>query len=155
MHLLLVISVEVKAAAALIFSGLLAPVIGFALKRFVDNWSTYGGGPFAILNQSQAGRGRAPQRLDPAIQAAEVRQMLALKAERQRRRGEAMLDVEAEATRLLFVPDQPATARIDQELRAEVRQLVIARNERRARHGLDPLDVVTETERQLEDLPGR
>ncbi len=152
MHLFLTISVEEKAAAALLFSGVLAPALGFALRRYINNWSTYGAGPFAILDQSPARRGRAPHQLDPAMQAAEVRQMLIAKAERQRRRGAAELDIEAEATRLLSTPEPPAPARLDAELRAEVRQLLIVGNERRARQGLDPLDVAAETERQLAEL---
>lgn len=146
------ISVEEKAAAALLFSGVLAPALGFALKRYINRWSTFGAGPFAILNGSQARRTHGPHQLDPAMQAAEVRQMLIAKAERQRRRGAAELNVEAEASRLLSTPEPPAPARLDAELRAEIRQLVIVRNERRARQGLDPLDVVAETERQLDNL---
>lgn len=148
----LVITVEQKAAAALVFSGLVAPAIGFALKRYVNGWSTFGAGPFAILDHSRTRRARAPHHLDPAMQAAEVRQMLTAKAERQRRRGAAELDVDTEATRLLAKPDVPAPTRIDAELRAEIRQLVVVRNERRARQGLDPLDVTAETVRQLADL---
>lgn len=152
MGLLSVISVELKAAALLLFSGVLAPAIGFGLKRLVGGWSTFGGGPFAILDQAPRRGGRAAQSLDPAIQAAEVRQMLLAKAERQRRRGETALDVDAEAERLLAATKAAAPARIDEQLRAEVRQLVIVRNERRARQGLKPLDVPIETERQLADL---
>ena len=81
--------------------------------------------------------------------------MLEAKRERQRRRGEAPIDVEAETTRLLE-PGAGAErgARQDAELRAEVRQLVVTRNERRMRKGLEPLDVEAETERQLEDFVG-
>ena len=148
MHLFLVISVEAKAAALLTFTGIVAPALGFALRRVVADWRTCGGGPFAILDTAQR-RGGPPQRLDPAMQAAEVRQMLAAKAERQRRRGEATLDIEAETERLLEPARSTGPARIDEQLRAEVRQLVIVRNERRARHDLEPLDVAAETERQL------
>ncbi len=152
MHLFMAISVEVKAATALLFSGVLAPALGFALKRYVNNWSTYGAGPFAILDRSPTRRARGPHQLDPAMQAAEVRQMLIAKAERQRRRGTGELDVEAETTRLLSTPQPPGPARLDAELRAEIRQLLIVRNERRARQGLSPLDVTAETERQLAEL---
>jgi hypothetical protein len=123
-----------------------------------DGWDAIGGGPFAI-GQELPRRGRLSgprQAVDPAIQAAEVRQMLEAKASRLQRRGEAPIDVEAEATRLLAAdaeaPD--AEARIDAELRAEVRQLVIVRNERRMQRGLEPLDVEAETRRQLEDFVG-
>jgi hypothetical protein len=152
MQLFMAISVEEKAAAALLFSGVIAPGLGIALRRYVNGWSTYGAGPFAILDRSSGRRARAPHQLDPAMQAAEVRQMLIAKAERQRQRGGTELDVEAEATRLLSTPQPPAPARLDAELRAEIRGLVIVRNERRARQGLDPLDVAAETERQLADL---
>jgi hypothetical protein len=116
-----------------------------------------GGGPFAILNESPRRRGPlgAEQAVDPAIQAAEVRQMLEAKSERQRKRGEAPLDVDAETERLLAEADRPrGAAAMDAELRAEVRQLVVARNERLMREGLEPLDVEEETERQLADLIG-
>jgi hypothetical protein len=154
--LVLAMSAVQKGAAVLVFTGLLAPLIGFALKRAVGGWSAYGGGPFAILNEAPARRGSGPQPpVDPAIQAAEVRQMLAAKAERQRRRGEDALDVEAETERLLAAAAEAAgPAGADEELRAEVRQLVVIRNERRRREGLEPLDVEAETERELADFVG-
>jgi hypothetical protein len=152
--LVLALSAVQKGAALLAFTGLLAPLIGFALKRAVGGWGSYGGGPFSILREPppRGGGGNAP--LDPAIQAAEVRQMLAAKDERLRRRGEPGLDVEAEAQRLLAAAEAEAAAAADgdQELRAEVRQLVALRNERRRRAGLEPLDVEAETERELADL---
>ncbi|HEX3042899.1 MAG TPA: hypothetical protein VHP56_12495 [Solirubrobacterales bacterium] len=145
-----------KGAVVLGFTGLAAPLIGLLLKRVGGGWESMGGGPFAILNEAPRRRaGPGEQAVDPAIQAAEVRQMLAAKAERQRQRGESPLDVEAEAVRLLAAAEQPRGAEaMDAELRAEVRQLVIARNERLMREGLEPLDVETETERQLADLIG-
>lgn len=150
---LLAISALQKGAAVLLFTGVLAPLVGFVLKRAVGGWSSYGGGPFAILNEAPARRSGGPaQPVDPAIQAAEVRQMLAAKAERQRQRGEPALDVEAEAERLLAAAGEVPGA--DEELRAEVRQLVVMRNERRRRQGLEPLDVEAETDRQLADFVG-
>ena len=145
-----------KGGAVLIFTGVAAPLIGLLLKRVGGGWETMGGGPFAILNEPAP---RSPstgaQKVDPAIQAAEVRQMLEAKSERQRQRGEAPLDVEAETERLLAAAEQPRGAEaIDAELRAEVRQLVVVRNERRLREGLEPLDVEAETEKQLADLVG-
>jgi hypothetical protein len=93
--------------------------------------------------------------VDPAIQAAEVRQMLEAKSQRLQARGAAPLDVEAEAERLLAAAERPpATEGVGAELRAEVRQLVVVRNDRRLREGLEPLDVEAETERQLADLIG-
>jgi hypothetical protein len=145
-----------KGATVLVFTGIAAPLIGLLLKRVGGGWETMGGGPFAILDdrpQKRAGLGG--QAVDPAVQAAEVRQMLEAKSQRRQRRGEAPLDVAAEAERLLAEADRPRGAKgMDAELRAEVRQLVVARNERRMREGLDPLDIATETERQLADLIG-
>jgi hypothetical protein len=144
-------------AGVLGFTGLAAPLIGVLLKRVAGGWETMGGGPFAILNERPRRRGGfgPEQAVDPAIQAAEVRQMLEAKSRRQERRGEAPLDVEAETERLLAEPERPRGAEaMNAELRAEVRQLVVARNERRMREGVEPLDVEAETERQLEDLIG-
>jgi len=76
---------------------------------------------------------------------AEIRQLLAARNERRRRRGEAELDVEAEMARLSAPVADPSLA-------AEVRQLVQARNERRQRAGQPPLDVEAEVARQLRDL---
>lgn len=144
-----------KGGALLIFTGVAAPLIGLLLKRVSGGWETMGGGPFAILNDSPRRRAGGGAQVDPAIQAAEVRQMLIAKQERQRQRGEAPLDVEAETERLLAAAEQPRGAEaIDAELRAEVRALVVARNERRLRQGLEPLDVEAETERQLADFIG-
>ena len=145
-----------KGAALLIFTGLAAPLIGLLLKRVGGGWETLGGGPFAILNdaprRSTAG---APPKVDPAIQAAEVRQMLEAKSQRLRARGEEPLDVEAETERLLAAAERPrGSDGLDAELRAEVRQLVVARNDRRLREGRQPLDVEAEVERQLDDLIG-
>jgi hypothetical protein len=153
---ILAMSAVQKGAALLLFTGVLAPLAGFALKRAVGGWGSYGGGPFSILNEAPTRHpSGAPAPIDPAIQAAEVRQMLAAKAERQRRRGEPELDVEAEAERLLAAAAaEDAAAGVDEELRAEVRQLVLLRNERRLRQGLEPLDVEAETRRQLEDFVG-
>jgi|SRR6476620_10187680 len=146
-----------KGVAVLVFTGIVAPLIGFLLKRVGGGWETMGGGPFAILNESPR-RGSplaADRAVDPAIQAAEVRQMLEAKSQRREQRGEPPLDVEAETERLLEEAERPRGAEaMDAELRAEVRQLVIARNERRLRQGLEPLDVEEETEKQLADLIG-
>lgn len=145
-----------KGAGLLAFTGVAAPLIGLLLKRVGGGWETMGGGPFAILNEPprKSAAGSSPP-IDPAMQAAEVRQMLTAKAERQRQRGERPLDVEAEAERLLASAERPrGQDAIDSELRAEVRQLVVARNERLMREGWEPLDVEAETERQLADFVG-
>lgn len=145
-----------KGAVVLAFTGVAAPLIGIGLKHVTDGWDSYGKGPFAILDERPARRARgAPAApVDPAIQAAEVRQMLEAKSERRRRRGETPLDVESEAARLLAASEPAPHPReaVDAELRAEVRQLVVVRNERRRRQGLAPLDVERETEKQLRDL---
>src|SRR3954468_2989701 len=157
MHLPLALTALQKGGALLLFTGVVAPLIGLLLRRAGGGWETLGGGPFAILDErpQQRPASGASQKVDPAIQAAEVRQMLEAKSERRRRRGEAPLDVEAETERLLAAAEQPRGAEaIDAELRAEVRQLVVARNERRLRQGLEPLDVEAETEKQLADLIG-
>jgi hypothetical protein len=145
-----------KGVVLLVFTGVAAPVIGLLLKRVGGGWETMGGGPFAILDERPQRRTPASaQPVDPAIQAAEVRQMLEAKSDRRRQRGEAPLDVEAEAERLLAAAERPrGEEAMDAELRAEVRQLVVARNERRLREGLEPLDVEAETKRQLADLIG-
>jgi hypothetical protein len=157
MDLPLALSALQKGGALLVFTGVAAPLIGLLLKRVGGGWETMGGGPFAILSERPQKRttGGSATPVDPAIQAAEVRQMLEAKSERRRQRGEAPLDVDAETERLLAAAEQPrGEAAIDAELRAEVRQLVVARNERRLREGREPLDVRAETERQLSDLIG-
>lgn len=145
-----------KGGVLIAFTGVLAPLIGLLLKRVSGGWETMGGGPFAILSDRRLSqKGASPPTVDPAIQAAEVRQMLEAKSERQRQRGEAPLDVEAETERLLSAAEKPrGAAAMDAELQAEVRQLVVARNERRLREGREPLDVEAETERQLADFIG-
>lgn len=157
MALSLALTALQKGVGVLAFTGLAAPLIGLLLKRVGGGWETMGGGPFAILDERPRTRtalGPAPA-VDPAIQAAEVRQMLAAKSHRRELRGEAPLDVEAETERLLTVAEPPrGTEAMDAELRTEVRQLVVTRNERRMREGLQPLDVETETEKQLADLIG-
>src|ERR1700744_1763774 len=142
---LIAISVGVKATAVLVFAFVVAPAIGFGLKRLTGGWDSYGGGTFAILKEEPARGREAPASVDPAIQAAEVRQMLEAKAARGRERGGPEIDVEAESARLLAAAAEAPPAARDEALRAEVRQLVVARNERRRRQGLEPLDVEAET----------
>ncbi|HET9162059.1 MAG TPA: hypothetical protein VFN89_01270 [Solirubrobacterales bacterium] len=157
MALALAFSALQKGAAVLLFTGVLAPLVGLLLKRVGGGWETMGSGPFSILNDrpQQRSGGDAGPKVDPAIQAAEVRQMLEAKSERRRQRGEAPLDVAAESERLLATAGQPrGKEAMDAELRAEVRALIVVRNERRLREGLEPLDVEAETERQLADLIG-
>ncbi len=89
--------------AILLLTGIVAPIVGLLLRSMSDGWEAIGGGRFAMHHQTAApGRRSDPEPgIDPAIQAAEVRQMLEAKANRLQRRGEAPIDVEAEATRLL------------------------------------------------------
>lgn len=155
MELVLALTATQKGAILLAISGIAAPVAGYLFHRSAAAWRSFGQGPFAIDSEVLPSPRGAPPPLDPAIQAAEVRQMLAAKAERQRQRGERPLDVETEAERLLASAERPrGQDAIDAELRAEVRQLVVARNERLMREGQEPLDVEAETEKQLADFVG-
>ena len=145
-----------KGAILLVISGVAAPIAGYLFHRSAESWRSFGQGAFSIGDETPPPpRGAPPPSVDPAVQAAEVRQMLEAKSQRRQQRGEAPLDVDAEAERLLAGAERPRGAEaIDAELRAEVRQLVVARNERRLREGLEPLDVEKETEKQLADLIG-
>jgi hypothetical protein len=144
-----------KGAILLAISGIAAPIAGYLFHRSASSWRSFGKGPFAISYEVLPSPRGAPPPVDPAMQAAEVRQMLEAKSQRRQQRGEAPLDVAAETERLLASGERPrAEEAIDAELRAEVRQLVVARNERRLREGEEPLDVETEVERQLADLIG-
>jgi len=107
-----------------------------------------GRGPLSI-EQETPGRDQ-PAPISPRAREEDIRQMLEAKAYRQRRRGEAPLDVELELEALL--DEGGGELGRDAELVAEVRQLVIARNERRQRQGKQPLDVESEVERQLREL---
>jgi hypothetical protein len=155
MELALALTATQKGAVLLAISGIAAPVAGYLFHRSSAAWRSFGQGPFAIDSEVLPSPRGAPAPIDPAMQAAEVRQMLAAKAERQRQRGEQPLDVEAETKRLLASAERPrGQDAIDAELRAEVRQLVVARNERLMREGRQPLDVEVETEKQLADFIG-
>jgi hypothetical protein len=152
-------SVAIDSGTVLVLIALVAiPFAAFSFSRAEEAYRSIGKGALAIDDDLPVPRymQKPDQPLDPAMQAAEIRQMLEAKRQRQRRRGELPIDVDAETTRLLAPPDQApsAGARQDAELRAEVRQLVATRNERRMRKGLKPLDVEAETERQLEDFIG-
>jgi hypothetical protein len=152
-------AVTIDNGTVLVLIALIAiPVAAISFARVGEVYRSIGKGGFGMERDQPSARGRRgqAQAIDPAIQAAEVRQMLEAKAGRLRRRGETPIDVEAEAARLLAPAGETpgAGARMDAELRAEVRQLVITRNERRMHKGLEPLDVEAETERQLEDFIG-
>ena len=129
------------------------PIAAIAFAGSGKAWRNVGRGPFAIDQDLPPIKGmRLASPVDPALQAAEARQMLEAKSYRRQRRGEAALDVEAEVQRALEPPKVRADIRA--ELRTEIRQLVLARNERRVRRGQEPLDVEAETERQLSDCIG-
>jgi hypothetical protein len=121
------------------------PIAAIAFARSGPAWSRVGKGDFAI--EQQTGSRSAPAQVDPAIQAAEARQMLEARSYRLERSGRQPIDVEAEVRALL--DEQGGRPSVDEELREEVRRLVIASNERRLRRGEEPLDVEAETERQL------
>jgi hypothetical protein len=150
----LAMSGETAAVAVLVFTGVVAPLIGLGLWKLTGGRDAYGGGSYGMLRDVPARRDGPQGKVDPAIQAAEVRQMLTAKAERQKLRGEPTLDVETESARLLAEAEATPAAAHDEELRTEVRQLVVARNERRLRAGMEPLDVEAETDRRLAELGG-
>ncbi|HEU5062893.1 MAG TPA: hypothetical protein VFT79_07050 [Solirubrobacterales bacterium] len=156
MQLALALTATEKGAILLVISGIAAPIAGYLFHRSAESWRSFGKGAFSIGDEAPPPRPGAPQPpIDPAIQAAEVRQMLEAKSLRRQQRGEAPLDVEAETERLIAEAERPRGAEaVDAELRAEVRQLVVARNERRLREGREPLNVEAETERQLADFIG-
>jgi hypothetical protein len=129
------------------------PIAAVAFARSGPAWRGLGKGPFAIEQAPPPRTGQPAPPVDPAVQAAEARQMLEAKSFRRQRRGEAPLDVDSEVARLLESP-MAAGPGLDESLRAEVRELVVARNERRMRAGEPPLDVEAETERQLRDFVG-
>jgi len=156
MDFALALTATQKGAILLVISAVAAPIAGYLFHRSAESWRSFGRGALSIGDDEPPPRpGAPPPPIDPAVQAAEVRQMLAAKSLRREQRGEAPLDVEAETERLLAGAESPRGAEaIDAELRAEVRQLVVARNERRLREGLAPFDVEAEVERQLADLIG-
>ena len=130
------------------------PIAGAAFVLGAGNaLKQIGKGPFAVEFESDLKQrvGDGPRAGSGEGREAEIRQMLEAKAYRQRARGETVLDVEAELSRLLADrPPEPSGA--DPGLAEEVRQLVVASNERRVRQGKEPLDVDREVERQLREL---
>ena len=82
----------------------------------------------------------------------EIRQMLQARSDRQVRKGEAALDIDAEMALLDATDEGASHGKHDAALTEEVRQLVIARNERRMRSGEEPMDVESEVQRTLAEL---
>jgi hypothetical protein len=148
-------AIAIDSGTVLVLIALVAvPFAAIAFSRAGDAYRSIGRGALAIDDDLPVRRylPSPDGPVDPAVQAAEVRQMLQARSDRLGRRGEAPIDVPAEAERMLAEPAAPAGQ--EAELRAEVRQLVVARNERRMRSGLNPLDVEAETDRQLGDFVG-
>jgi hypothetical protein len=101
------------------------------------------------LDEPDRSEGPAPGSAAGRAEAeVEIRQMVEAKNEHRARRGQDLLDVDAETARLT-APTSPGQ---DEGLRDEVRQLVVASNERRMRRGEEPLDVEAEVDRQLREL---
>ncbi|MGC2049245.1 MAG: hypothetical protein WA635_11625 [Gallionella sp.] len=137
----------------LLFTGIAAPIAGVLFRHVAGGWDSIGKGPFAIDPDLPQGRPlELVSPVDPAIQAAEARQMIEAKSYRRSQRGEAPIDIEAEVR--LALDAAPSRPTLTGELRAEVRGMAIARNERRMCRGEEPLDVDAEIERQLSDFIG-
>ena len=87
----------------LLVAALAAPIAAAMFAGSGKAWRSIGKGPFAIEPETarESGGASADTARERAVRAVEVRQMLAAKAERRRRRGEPPLDVEAETRRLL------------------------------------------------------
>ncbi len=135
------------------------PIAAFFFARSGAAWRELGKGRFGVMQAMpppRMGMAQPSPEIDPAIQAAEARQMIEAKSYRRLQRGEEPLDVEAEVAALLGPRSTGGSGKrgLDEKLRSEVRELVIARNERRMRHGEEPLDVEAEVERQVADFIG-
>ncbi len=128
------------------------PIAALAFAGAGAVYREIGKGTFAMDHELAPAHGRGVgEQVPQQVQEAEIRQMLEAKAFRQAKRGEPVLDVEAEMTKLR-VPK--VDLNVDPGLVEEVRQLVVARNERRLRNDKEPLDVEAEIARQLRDLEG-
>ncbi len=100
-----------KGVVVLLVTGVVAPLIGLLLRQVGGGWEAIGKGSLSMEHEPETRRAAAgepgligfaaQEPVDREAQEAEVRQMLRAKAERQRRRGEEPVDVEAEAERLL------------------------------------------------------
>jgi hypothetical protein len=102
-------AVSIDSGTVLVLIALLAvPFAAFSFSRAGAAYRSIGRGPMAIDDDLPAPRhASAPEPgADPAIQMAEVRQMLQARADRLQRRGEAAIDVEAETARLLEPADE-------------------------------------------------
>ena len=72
----------------LLFTGVAAPLVGLLFRHVSGGWDSLGKGALAIEQQLPLPRyqSRPVPAVDPAIQAAEVRQMLEAKSARRVRR---------------------------------------------------------------------
>jgi hypothetical protein len=132
---------------------IVAPIAAIAFACSGAAWKGLGKGRLGLERELPPPRAAQSEPApDEAFRAAEVRQMLEARSYRRQQRGEAPIDVEAEAARVLNAAT--AAPGIDEELWAEVRLLVVARNERRLCRGQAPLNVEVETRRQLTDFIG-
>ena len=118
-----------------------AVIAVFALLSSSKTWEDFGKGHLLMDRDGP----RAGSDADARERDEEIRQMLAARNARRRRRGEPPLDVEEEIRRL-------TAPQIDPELRQEIRDLVRARNYRRVSSGKPPLDVEAEVEREISRL---
>jgi hypothetical protein len=115
-----------------------------------------GEGGLSMGDGGSGGPGGPPPNspLARAEREQEIRQMLQARSDRQVRRGEQALDIDAELA-LLETPADGGGGGVgkhDVGLTEEVRQLVLARNERRVRSGEEPMDVESEVQRTLDEL---
>jgi hypothetical protein len=97
-------AIAIDSGTVLVLITLIAvPFAAFSFARAGEAYRSIGKGALAIDQDLPLPRylEGPEQAVDPAVQAAEVRQMLEAKAKRMERRGEAPIDVEAEAARLL------------------------------------------------------
>jgi hypothetical protein len=102
------------------------------------SWREIGGG--GLDGGDDASSGATPDQREQ-----EIRQLLGARNARRERRGEAVMDVDAELAALTHTV--PGEGLLD-----EARAVVEARNHRRVRDGLQPLDVDAEIERRLREL---
>jgi hypothetical protein len=104
------------------------------------------------MGSPSARAGTSDSALAKVEREMEIRQMLQARSDRQVRKGEAALDIDAEMALLDATDEGASHGKHDAALTEEVRQLVIARNERRMRSGEEPMDVESEVQRTLAEL---
>jgi hypothetical protein len=100
-QLALALTAMQKGAAVLIFTGVVAPLIGLLLRRVGVGWDSVGGGRFAILDERPRRRAPGHREAIDAELRREVRQLVVARNERRLRQGLEPFDVEAETDRQL------------------------------------------------------